>query len=157
MCHGLFEHPRPARPPRVMAPGPAALPQECRRRTGERCAYAPHAALSQDGSGRLGQDAPELRSLRAGDVLDNASRAAVRAHATLPTALAHYVDAGLLVLSSPNLHAHVIATSQRALIVTTNPSHRPTCCRSLPRRPIASRTVYRPAGSRPPESGSERR
>ncbi|TQC41338.1 hypothetical protein EEB14_55510 [Rhodococcus sp. WS4] len=70
----------------------------------------------------------------------------------------HYVSAGVRVLSSPNLHANVIATSRRALIVSANPSHRPTCqYRPLPRRPIASRNVYRPAGSRPPESGSERR
>ncbi|MDH6286970.1 hypothetical protein M2275_001873 [Rhodococcus opacus] len=71
-----------------------------------------HAAIAH-----LGQDAPTLMPLRAGDVLVvNASRAAVRAHLTSPVALAYYVDAGVRVLSSPNLHANVIATDRRAVI-----------------------------------------
>ncbi len=75
----------------------------------------------------LGQDAPTLLPLRAGDVLVvNASRAAVRAHATSPVALAHYVDAGVRVLSSPNLHANVIATDRRAVIGSANASHSST-------------------------------
>ncbi|MDF3313699.1 phosphatidylserine/phosphatidylglycerophosphate/cardiolipin synthase family protein, partial [Rhodococcus sp. T2V] len=65
-----------------------------------------HAAIAH-----LGQDAPTLLPLRAGDVLVvNASRAAVRAHLTSPVALAYYRDAGVRVLSSPDLHANVIAT-----------------------------------------------
>ena len=75
----------------------------------------------------LGQDAPTLLPLRAGDVLVvNASRAAVRAHATSPVALAYYVDAGVRVLSSPNLHANVIATDRRAVIGSANASHSST-------------------------------
>ena len=78
-----------------------------------------HAAIAH-----LGQDAPTLLPLRAGDVLVvNASRAAVRAHATSPAALAYYVDAGVRVLSSPNLHANVIATDRRAVISSANASH----------------------------------
>ncbi|MFC9557033.1 phospholipase D family protein [Rhodococcus sp. NPDC056960] len=75
----------------------------------------------------LGQDAPTLLPLRAGDVLVvNASRAAVRAHATSPVALAHYLDAGVRVLSSPNLHANVIVTDRRAVIGSANASHSST-------------------------------
>jgi hypothetical protein len=75
----------------------------------------------------LGQDAPTLLPLRAGDVLVvNASRAAVRAHATSPGALASYVDAGVRVLSSPNLHANVIATDRRAVIGSATASHSST-------------------------------
>ncbi|MFD6062712.1 phospholipase D-like domain-containing protein [Rhodococcus wratislaviensis] len=81
-----------------------------------------HAAIAH-----LGQDAPTLLPLRAGDVLVvNASRAAVRAHATSPIALAYYVDAGVRVLSSPNLHANVIATDRRAVIGSANASHSST-------------------------------
>ncbi|QSE88033.1 phospholipase D family protein (plasmid) [Rhodococcus pseudokoreensis] len=81
-----------------------------------------HAAIAH-----LGQDAPTLLPLRAGDVLIvNASRAAVRAHATSPVALAHYLDAGVRVLSSPNLHANVIATDRRAVIGSANASHSST-------------------------------
>lgn len=73
------------------------------RTRGPRCAAIAH----------LGQDAPTLLPLRAGDVLIvDASRAAVRAHLTSPAALAYYVDAGVRVLSSPNLHADVIATDR---------------------------------------------
>ena len=60
----------------------------------------------------LGQDAPTLLPLRAGDVLVvNASRAAVRAHLTSPVALAYDVETGVRV-QSPNLHANVIATDR---------------------------------------------
>ncbi|MFD9664375.1 phosphatidylserine/phosphatidylglycerophosphate/cardiolipin synthase family protein [Rhodococcus sp. NPDC059968] len=73
--------------------------------------------------GYLGQDAPELLPLRAGDLLVvNASKAAVRAHATSPAALAYYVNKGVRVLSSPTLHAKVIATSRRAVIGSANAS-----------------------------------
>ncbi|MFD9670059.1 phosphatidylserine/phosphatidylglycerophosphate/cardiolipin synthase family protein, partial [Rhodococcus sp. NPDC059968] len=58
--------------------------------------------------GYLGQDAPDLLPLRAGDLLVvNASKAAIRAHATSPAALAYYVNKGVRVLSSPTLHAKV--------------------------------------------------
>ncbi len=56
----------------------------------------------------------------------NASRAAVRAHVTSPVALAYYVEAGVRVLSSPNLHANVIATDRRAVIGSANASHSST-------------------------------
>lgn len=81
-----------------------------------------HAAIAY-----LGEDAPALLPLRAGDLLVvNASRAAVRAHVTSPIALAYYVEAGVRVLSSPNLHANVIVTSQRAVIGSANASHSST-------------------------------
>ncbi|WKN60037.1 hypothetical protein HJ581_0040150 [Rhodococcus opacus] len=81
-----------------------------------------HAAIAY-----LGEDAPALLPLRAGDLLVvNASRAAVRAHVTSPIALAYYVEAGVRVLSSPNLHANVIATSRRAVIGSANASHSST-------------------------------
>ena len=61
----------------------------------------------------LGLDAPELLPLRAGDVLIvNASKAALRAHATSPAILAYYLDRDVRVLSSPTLHANVIATNR---------------------------------------------
>jgi hypothetical protein len=81
-----------------------------------------HAAIAY-----LGEDAPTLLPLRAGDLLVvNASRAAVRAHLSSPIALAYYVEAGVRVLSSPNLHAGVIATSRRAVIGSANASHSST-------------------------------
>ncbi|MGY4783915.1 phospholipase D family protein [Rhodococcus opacus] len=81
-----------------------------------------HAAVAY-----LGEDAPALLPLRAGDLLVvNASRAAVRAHVTSPIALAYYVEAGVRVLSSPNLHANVIATDRRAVIGSANASHSST-------------------------------
>ncbi|WP_394855825.1 phospholipase D-like domain-containing protein [Rhodococcus opacus] len=81
-----------------------------------------HAAIAY-----LGEDAPALLPLRAGDLLVvNASRAAMRAHVTSPIALAYYVEAGVRVLSSPNLHANVIATSRRAVIGSANASHSST-------------------------------
>ncbi|MCJ0907322.1 phospholipase D family protein [Rhodococcus sp. ARC_M6] len=69
----------------------------------------------------LGQDAPELLPLRAGDVLVvNASKAAIRAHATSPAALTHYLGKGVRILSCPTLHANVIATTRRAVIGSAN-------------------------------------
>ncbi|ANS31918.1 hypothetical protein R1CP_36560 (plasmid) [Rhodococcus opacus] len=80
-----------------------------------------HAAIAY-----LGEDAPALLPLRAGDLLVvNASRRR-RAHVTSPIALAYYVEAGVRVLSSPNLHANVIATSRRAVIGSANASHSST-------------------------------
>lgn len=71
----------------------------------------------------VGHDAPDLLPLRAGDVLIvNASQAAIRAHATSPAALAFYLDKGVRVLSSPTLHAKVIATNRRAVIGSANAS-----------------------------------
>jgi hypothetical protein len=87
----------------------------------------PHAGARHAAIAYLGEDAPTLLPLRAGDVLVvNASRAAVRAHATSPAALAHYVDAGVRVLSSPNLHAGVIATGRWAVIGSAGASHSST-------------------------------
>ncbi|MGH8920946.1 MAG: phospholipase D family protein, partial [Actinomycetes bacterium] len=83
---------------------------------------ARHAAI-----GYLGQDAPDLLPLRAGDVLVvNASRAAVKAHATSPAALAHYLNKGVRVLSCPTLHAKVIVTARRAVIGSANASENST-------------------------------
>lgn len=74
----------------------------------------------------LGQDAPDLLPLRAGDVLGvNASKAAVRAHATSPAAIAYYLDKGVRVLSSPTLHAKVIATNLRAVVGSAMPQRTP--------------------------------
>ncbi|GAF45439.1 hypothetical protein [Rhodococcus wratislaviensis] len=50
----------------------------------------------------------------------------MRAHATSPTALAYYLDTGVGVLSSPNLHTGVIATDRRAVIGSANASHSST-------------------------------
>ena len=75
-----------------------------------------HAAIAY-----LDHNAPEQLPLRAGDVLVvNASKAAVRAHATSPAALAHYLGTGVRVLSCPTLHAKVIATNRRAVIGSAN-------------------------------------
>lgn len=75
----------------------------------------------------LGVDAPELLPLHAGDVLVvNAARAAVRAHATSPAALAHFVTKGVRVLSSPNLHANVIVTAKKAIVGSAGASHNST-------------------------------
>ncbi|WP_213571362.1 phospholipase D family protein [Rhodococcus sp. USK13] len=77
--------------------------------------------------GYLGQDAPKLLPLRAGDLLVvNASKAAIRAHATSPAALAYYLNKGVRVLSSPTLHAKVIATTTRAVIGSANASENST-------------------------------
>ncbi|GAA4475363.1 hypothetical protein GCM10023094_12730 [Rhodococcus olei] len=75
----------------------------------------------------LGTDAPDLLPLRAGDLLIvNAARAAVRAHATSPTALAHFVAKGVRVLSSPNLHANVITTTKQAIVGSASASRSST-------------------------------
>ncbi|QYA99737.1 phosphatidylserine/phosphatidylglycerophosphate/cardiolipin synthase family protein (plasmid) [Rhodococcus sp. USK10] len=75
----------------------------------------------------LDADAPTLLPLRAGDVLVvNAARAALRAHATSPAALAHYVRAGVRVLSTPNLHANVLVTSRRAIVGSAGASESST-------------------------------
>jgi hypothetical protein len=81
-----------------------------------------HAAIAY-----VDSNAPELLPLRDGDVLVvNAARAALRAHATSPTALAHYVEAGVRVLSSPNLHANVITTSRHAIIGSASATYSST-------------------------------
>ncbi|MGU3585457.1 phosphatidylserine/phosphatidylglycerophosphate/cardiolipin synthase family protein [Rhodococcus sp. C26F] len=60
---------------------------------------------------------PELLPLRAGDqLIVNAARSAVRAHATSPTALARFLDAGVQVLSTPNLHTGLIATPEKVIV-----------------------------------------
>ncbi|MCJ0907048.1 phospholipase D family protein [Rhodococcus sp. ARC_M6] len=75
-----------------------------------------HAAIAY-----LDHNAPEQLPLRAGDVLVvNASKAAIRAHATSPAALAYYLGKGVRVLSCPTLHAKVIATNRRAVIGSAN-------------------------------------
>ena len=77
--------------------------------------------------GYLGQDAPALLPLRAGDLLVvNASKAAIRAHATSPAALTYYLNKGVRVLSSPTLHAKVIVTNTRAVIGSANASENST-------------------------------
>ena len=65
----------------------------------------------------LDTTAPELLPLRAGDqLIVNAARPAVRAHATSPTALARFLDAGVRVLSTPNLHTGLIVTGDRVIV-----------------------------------------
>lgn len=90
--------------------------------------HAPHpwphitAALRGRGPRRvaiayLDATAPELLPLRAGDLLIvNAARAAIRAHATSPTALARFLDRGVRVLSTPNLHTGLIVTPRYAIV-----------------------------------------
>ncbi|EME18522.1 phospholipase D-like domain-containing protein [Rhodococcus triatomae] len=81
-----------------------------------------HAAIAY-----LGTDAPNLLPLHTGDVLIvNAARTAVRAHATSPTALAHFVRQGVRVLSSPNLHANVITTPTQAIVGSASATHSST-------------------------------
>ena len=71
----------------------------------------------------LGHLAPELLPLRRGDILVvNASTAAIRAHATSPVVLSHYLSKGVRILSSSALHAKVIVTNQRAVIGSANAS-----------------------------------
>ncbi|MFF2059981.1 phosphatidylserine/phosphatidylglycerophosphate/cardiolipin synthase family protein [Rhodococcus qingshengii] len=75
----------------------------------------------------LGHLAPELLPLRSGDLLIvNASTAAIRAHATSPAVLAHYLSKGVRILSSSTLHAKVIVTNQRAVIGSANASENST-------------------------------
>ena len=90
--------------------------------------HAPHpwphitAALSGRGPRRaaiayLDTTAPDLLPLRAGDLLIvNAARAAIRAHATSLTALARFLDRGVRVLSTPNLHTGLIVTPRYAIV-----------------------------------------
>lgn len=76
----------------------------------------------------LGHLAPELLPLRSGDLLIvNASTAAIRAHATSPVVLSHYLSRGVRILSSSVLHAKVIVTNQRAVIGSANASENSTC------------------------------
>ncbi|WP_345947397.1 hypothetical protein [Rhodococcus pyridinivorans] len=65
----------------------------------------------------LDHTAPDLLPLRAGDqLIVNAARPAVRAHATSPTALAHFLNAGVRVLSTPNLHTGLILTGETVIV-----------------------------------------
>src|SRR5690606_33583890 len=100
--------------------------------------HAPHpwphitAALRRPGPRRvaiayLDRTAPDLLPLRAGDqLIVNAARSAVRAHATSPTALAHLLNVGVRVLSTPNLHTGLILTGDRALVGPASASHAST-------------------------------
>jgi len=100
--------------------------------------HAPHpwpaitAALRHPGPRRvaiayLDHTAPDLLPLRAGDqLIVNAARAAVRAHATSPTALAHFLDAGVQVLSTPNLHTGLIVTAEKVIVGPASASHAST-------------------------------
>ncbi|WP_255025004.1 phosphatidylserine/phosphatidylglycerophosphate/cardiolipin synthase family protein [Rhodococcus sp. GA1] len=65
----------------------------------------------------LDHTAPDLLPLRAGDqLIVNAARPAVRAHATSPTVLAHFLNAGVRVLSTPNLHTGLILTGETVIV-----------------------------------------
>ena len=97
--------------------------------------HAPHpwphitAALRGPGPRRvaiayLDHTAPELLPLRAGDqLIVNAARPAVRAHATFPTALARFLDAGVRVMSTPNLHTGLIVTAGRVIVGPASASY----------------------------------
>ncbi|MEU1550635.1 hypothetical protein ABZ420_33545, partial [Nocardia sp. NPDC005745] len=75
----------------------------------------------------LGATAPELLQLRSNDILVvNAGRDALRAHATSPDALQHFLDRGVLVYSSSSLHAKMLATATWAVIGSANASHHST-------------------------------
>ncbi|MFZ2527079.1 MAG: phosphatidylserine/phosphatidylglycerophosphate/cardiolipin synthase family protein [Rhodococcus sp. (in: high G+C Gram-positive bacteria)] len=84
----------------------------------------PHITTTLRGPGprhvaiaHLDHTAPDLLPLRAGDVLIvNAARNALRAHATSPTALAQFVENGVRVLSTPNLHTGVLVTPDLAIL-----------------------------------------
>ncbi|UQB75933.1 phosphatidylserine/phosphatidylglycerophosphate/cardiolipin synthase family protein (plasmid) [Rhodococcus ruber] len=100
--------------------------------------HAPHpwpaitAALRGRGPRRvaiayLDHTAPDLLPLRSGDqLIVNAARAAVRAHATSPTALAHFLDAGVQVLSTANLHTGLIVTAEKVIVGPASASHAST-------------------------------
>lgn len=100
--------------------------------------HAPHpwpaitAALRGRGPRRvavayLDHTAPDLLPLRSGDqLIVNAARAAVRAHATSPTALAHFLDAGVQVLSTANLHTGLIVTGEKVIVGPASASHAST-------------------------------
>jgi len=71
--------------------------------------------------------APELLPLRAGDqLIVNAARPAVRAHATSPTILAGFLNDGVRVLSTPNLHTGLIVTPDQVLVGPASASHAST-------------------------------
>ncbi|WP_132471952.1 phosphatidylserine/phosphatidylglycerophosphate/cardiolipin synthase family protein [Rhodococcus sp. SMB37] len=75
----------------------------------------------------LDHTALQLLPLRAGDqLIVNAARAAVRAHATSPTALSRFLDAGVRVLSTPNLHTGLIVTGGRVIVGPASASHSST-------------------------------
>ncbi|MEU4839776.1 phospholipase D family protein [Nocardia testacea] len=75
----------------------------------------------------LGADAPQLLPLRRGDILVvNADRPALRAHATSPGALQHFLDRGVHIYSLPKLHAKVVATATIAVIGSANASRHST-------------------------------
>ncbi|WP_420750560.1 phosphatidylserine/phosphatidylglycerophosphate/cardiolipin synthase family protein [Rhodococcus sp. O3] len=100
--------------------------------------HAPHpwphitAALRGPGPRRvaiayLDHTAPELLPLRAGDqLIVNAARPAVRAHATSPTALTHFLAAEVQVLSTPNLHTGLIVTGEKVIVGPASASHSST-------------------------------
>ena len=71
----------------------------------------------------LGADAPNMLPLKKGDLLVvNAGDNALRAHATSPLALRELLQRGVRVLSSPRLHAKVLATSRMAVVGSVNAS-----------------------------------
>lgn len=72
----------------------------------------------------IGQQASELlRHLTEGDLLVvNASKEAVASHATSPDALAALIDRGVVVKSSPKLHAKVLVGASIAIVGSTNAS-----------------------------------
>ncbi|MDH6284600.1 phospholipase D-like domain-containing protein [Prescottella agglutinans] len=73
----------------------------------------------------LGVDAPDILPMRRGDTLVvNASDSAVRSRATSPDAIRKYLEAGVRVYNERDLHAKVIATSQRAVVGSANASAR---------------------------------
>jgi len=75
----------------------------------------------------LDHTAPDLLPLRSGDqLIVNAARPAVRAHATSPTALAHFLDAGVQVLSTANLHTGLIVTAENVIVGSASASHAST-------------------------------
>lgn len=75
----------------------------------------------------LDHTGPELLPLRAGDqLIVNAARSAVRAHATSPTALARFLDAGVQVLSTPDLHTGLIVTPVKVIVGPASASHAST-------------------------------
>ena len=71
----------------------------------------------------LGESAPDLLPLTSRDTLVvNASRNALRSHATSPDALQKFLDRGVRVVSHDTLHAKVIATGSTAVIGSANAS-----------------------------------
>ncbi|WP_037085411.1 phospholipase D family protein [Prescottella equi] len=71
----------------------------------------------------LGESAPDLLPLTSRDTLVvNASRNALRSHATSPDALQAFLERGVRVVSHDTLHAKVIATGSTAVIGSANAS-----------------------------------